>query len=104
MAVAYYANAQIEVLSMATRNVVLTQAQEAMVERLVASGRYQNASEVLRTGLRLLEEQEADLEDLRGRLAAGLAQARAGERAEGSGEQAVRRAFARARAAGVAEV
>lgn len=83
---------------MATRNVVLTQAQEALVERLVASGRYQNASEVLRSGLRLLEEQEDDLADLRSRLAAGLAEAQAGERAEGSGAAAVRRAFARARA------
>ena len=41
---------------MATRNVELTSAQDALVERLVASGRYQNASEVLRSGLRLLEE------------------------------------------------
>ena len=45
---------------MATRNVVLTEAQEALIERLVAAGRYQNASEVLRSGLRLLEEQEAE--------------------------------------------
>jgi antitoxin ParD1/3/4 len=84
---------------MATRNVVLTQAQEALVERLVASGRYQNASEVLRSGLRLLEEHEADLDDVRARLAAGLAEARAGRRAPGSGVDAVRRAFARAREA-----
>jgi antitoxin ParD1/3/4 len=82
---------------MATRNVVLTETQDALVERLVASGRYQNASEVLRSGLRLLEEQEADLDDLRGRLAAGLVEARAGARAPGSGAEAVRRAFARAR-------
>jgi antitoxin ParD1/3/4 len=84
---------------MATRNVVLTQAQDALVERLVASGRYQNASEVLRSGLRLLEEQEADFDDLRARLGAGLAEARAGVRAEGDGAAAVRRAFARAREA-----
>jgi antitoxin ParD1/3/4 len=86
---------------MATRNVVLTQAQDALVERLVASGRFQNASEVMRSGLRLLEEHEADVADLRDRLAAGLAEARAGERAAGTGAEAVRRAFARARAAGV---
>jgi antitoxin ParD1/3/4 len=84
---------------MATRNVVLTPAQDALVERLVASGRYQNASEVLRSGLRLLEEQESDLEDLRRRLTSGLAEARAGLRAAGSGAEAVRRAFARAREA-----
>lgn len=45
---------------MPTRNVVLTEHQAALVERLVKSGRYQNASEVLRTGLRLLEQQEAE--------------------------------------------
>ncbi len=45
---------------MPTRNVVLTDHQTDLVERLVASGRYQNASEVLREGLRLLESQEAE--------------------------------------------
>ena len=45
---------------MATRNVVLSQHQHALVESLVKSGRYQNASEVLREGLRLLERQEAE--------------------------------------------
>ncbi|MBV9290137.1 MAG: type II toxin-antitoxin system ParD family antitoxin, partial [Hyphomicrobiales bacterium] len=40
---------------MPTRNVVLTERQTALVESLVKSGRYQNASEVLREGLRLLE-------------------------------------------------
>ena len=63
---------------MATRNVVLTTQQEALVEGLVASGRYQNASEVLRSGLRLLEEREADIADLGARLRAGLAEARSG--------------------------
>ena len=45
---------------MATRNVVLSQHQHELVELLVASGRYQNASEVLREGLRLLEHREAE--------------------------------------------
>lgn len=45
---------------MATRNVVLSQHQHELVESLVTSGRYQNASEVLRAGLRLLERQEAE--------------------------------------------
>ena len=43
---------------MATRNVVLTQHQHELVESLVNSGRYQNASEVLREGLRLLEREQ----------------------------------------------
>jgi antitoxin ParD1/3/4 len=45
---------------MPTRNVVLTDHHEELLERLVASGRYQNASEVLREGLRLVESKEAE--------------------------------------------
>jgi antitoxin ParD1/3/4 len=45
---------------MATRNVVLTERQEALIETLVKDGRYQNASEVLREGLRLIEQREAE--------------------------------------------
>lgn len=45
---------------MPTRNVVLTKRQEELVETLVESGRYQNASEVLREGLRLVEQREAE--------------------------------------------
>lgn len=45
---------------MSTRNVVLTDHQTALVERLVTSGRYQNVSEVLREGLRLIESREAE--------------------------------------------
>lgn len=84
---------------MATRNVVLTDAQSAMIDRLVASGRYQNASEALRAGLRLLEREESEFEALRTQLTLSLEEARRGELAEGSGEDAVRRAFAAARRA-----
>ncbi len=45
---------------MPTRNVVLTEHQHELVKELVRSGRYQNASEVLREGLRLLERVEAE--------------------------------------------
>jgi antitoxin ParD1/3/4 len=83
---------------MATRNVVLTEAQSAMIDRLVASGRFQNASEALRAGLRLLEREEDETELLRTRLTLSLEQARRGDLAEGSGEEAIRRAFAKARA------
>ena len=85
---------------MATRNVVLTDAQSDLVNRLVSSGRYQNASETLRAGLRLLEREEAEQSELRARLFAGVEQARSGDLAEGDGETAVRRAFAAARARG----
>ena len=47
---------------MSTRNVVLTPHHEALIERLVTSGRYQNASEVLRAGLRELERQDGEYE------------------------------------------
>jgi antitoxin ParD1/3/4 len=43
---------------MPTRNVVITDHQQQLIESLVESGRYQNASEVLREGLRLIEERE----------------------------------------------
>jgi len=57
---------------MPTRNVVLTDQQAELVEKLVQSGRYQNASEVIRDGLRFLQrhehEETAKLEVLRGAL------------------------------------
>ncbi len=43
---------------MPTRNVVLTDRHEKLIAELVASGRYQNASEILRDGLRLVEERD----------------------------------------------
>lgn len=46
---------------MPTRNVVITDRRQQLVEPLVASGRYQNASEVLRDGLRLVEEREPSM-------------------------------------------
>ena len=84
---------------MPTRNVVLTDSQTDLIERLIADGRYQNASEALRAGLRLLEREEAEMTALRERLAAGLEEARSGAFAEGTGEDAIRRAFAAARTA-----
>lgn len=67
---------------MPTRNVVLTDHQAALVDRLVNSGRYQNASEVLRDGLRMVETQEAEdrarLKALREAARAGLDDLQAG--------------------------
>ena len=68
---------------MPTRNVVLTERQEELIETLVKSGRYQNASEVLRDGLRLVEQREA--EDA-GKLKALRAAARVGVGALDRGE------------------
>lgn len=47
---------------MPTRNIVLTDRQTKFIGRLVKSGLYQNASEVLREGIRLVERQEAENE------------------------------------------
>ncbi len=44
---------------MATRNVVLPDPLEQDINELVETGRYQNRSEVIRAGLRLLLQQEA---------------------------------------------
>jgi antitoxin ParD1/3/4 len=68
---------------MPTRNVVLTDKQAELIEQLVESGRYQNASEVLREGIRLLERREledaARLEALRGALDEAEAAVAAGD-------------------------
>ena len=68
---------------MATRNVVLTERQEALIDALLKSGRYQNASEVLREGLRLIEQREAEdaakLAALKDAARLGIASFEAGE-------------------------
>ena len=62
---------------MPTRNVVLTERQSDLIDKLVEDGTYQNASEVLREGLRLVEERgaetEAKLAALRAAAADGMA-------------------------------
>lgn len=45
---------------MPTRNVVLSEYLADLITNLVESGRYQNASEVIREGLRLLERREEE--------------------------------------------
>lgn len=67
---------------MPTRNVVLTASQTQFVEKMVLAGRYQNASEVLRDGLRLVQSREAEhaarLAALRNAVAVGIADVEAG--------------------------
>ena len=76
---------------MPTRNIVLTDRQEALINSLVSAGRYQNASEVLREGLRMLEDriirQDAELAEIRAGILESLAQAERGEFAEGTLEE-----------------
>lgn len=61
---------------MPTRNVNLTEHLDRFVETRVSSGRFSNASEVVREGLRLLEQREqedqAKLEWLRGAVREGI--------------------------------
>ena len=59
-----------------TLNVSLTPELEQFVQDRVASGRYQTASEVVREGLRLLENQERDRVDFEA-FKAGLREASA---------------------------
>lgn len=56
----------------------LGQQLEAFVSRLVKTGRYNSKSEVLREGVRLIEEREARLAALDASIARGLADAEAG--------------------------
>lgn len=62
-------------------NVSLTPQLEAMIRQRVESGRYNNASEVVREALRLLEEHEK-LMHLRSLLAVGLEDERRGDLVE----------------------
>lgn len=67
---------------MATRNINLTEALDRFVAELVASGQYQNASEVVRAGLRALKAEEETrarkLEALRAAIQEGLDDVAAG--------------------------
>ena len=54
-------------------NVSIGERWEAFVERIVKEGRYGSASEVVREGLRLVEEREAKLRALRDMLNESIA-------------------------------
>ena len=71
---------------MPTRNINLTDHLDRFIEAEVGSGRYGNASEVVREGLRLIErrkrEEGAKLRWLRGAVREGLDQIHRGEGVE----------------------
>ena len=93
---------------MPTRNVNLTEHYDSFVQEQIASGRYKNASEVMRAGLRLLESQSTEeierLQLLRSLSAEGFASIDQGQgiglrsetqlrgRIESIGKQAAKRA------------
>ena len=68
---------------MPTQNVVVTERQATMMKALVKNGRYQNVSEVMREGLRLVENKETEealkLDALRAAVQIGIDAAEAGE-------------------------
>jgi antitoxin ParD1/3/4 len=68
---------------MPSRNVVLTERQAELIESLIKSGRYQNAGEVVRDGLQLVEQREAEdaskLKALRAAAGVGVAALDRGE-------------------------
>ena len=68
---------------MPTWNVELSDRQASLLEQLVSSGRYQNASEVFREGLQLIEKREAEnsyrLEALRAAVQVGAEDIAAGK-------------------------
>ncbi|MBS9759781.1 type II toxin-antitoxin system ParD family antitoxin [Pseudomonas mosselii] len=68
---------------MATHNVVVPKQMEQSIDDLVNTGRYQNFSEVVRTGIRMLLEHEAAqlarLDALRNATSVGIMQVEAGQ-------------------------
>ncbi|MGA2580508.1 MAG: type II toxin-antitoxin system ParD family antitoxin [Bryobacteraceae bacterium] len=86
-------------------NVSLTPELEKFVQSRVASGLYQTASEVVREGLRLLEEREqaseTALKELRAKIRRGIDQADRGELLDGDAVfEEIRQLSARRRASG----
>lgn len=83
--------------SLNAKNIALTPQLISWVDELVRSGEYTSASEVMRDGLRALQERRerhaAELQEIQARIARSLDQADRGEFAESSGEEAIRRAF-----------
>ena len=73
--------------------IILDDDDDAFVADLVASGRFASVSDALREGLKLLELEDARALHLRDRLMTAYEEVLAGDLAEGTGEEAVRRAF-----------
>lgn len=81
---------------MPTRHVTVTDQQFTFLDHLVTEGRYPNASEAIRAALRLLERDEANWDHLKSGVLHGYDQLLHGMLANGTGEEAIARAFGRA--------
>lgn len=66
-------------MSNAKHSYVIGERYENFIEAQIASGRFNNASEVVRAALRLLEDEEARLEELRTLIAEGIADIERGD-------------------------
>ncbi|NNC98554.1 MAG: type II toxin-antitoxin system ParD family antitoxin [Gammaproteobacteria bacterium] len=79
------------------KSIALTPELAQWIDDLVAKGEYKCASEVMRDGLRALQNrrkvQELELEEIRARISLSLNQAKAGNFAAGSGKESIHRAF-----------
>ena len=76
---------------MPSRNISLTEHFDSFVERSIRAGRFANASEVVRAGLHLLEQEEERLAALRRAAAEGFGALDRGEHVQLDGEEALRR-------------
>lgn len=80
-----------------TKNVVLTDELSGFVDDLVKSGRYTSVSEVMRDGLRSLQDRiardQAELAGIRARIDQSLDQLDQGQYIEGSPEDIINGAF-----------
>jgi antitoxin ParD1/3/4 len=66
-----------------TKNISLTAHLDRFIEQKVRSGRNQSASEVVREGLRLMEERDASLASTRHKIEEGWQQSERGEGRDG---------------------
>lgn len=79
------------------KSMALTPELNRLVDALVASGEHDSASEGMRDGspapIDRRERSAAELAEIRVRMACGLAEADCGDDAQGTGKEAMRRAF-----------